>query len=101
MLAYVFLAFVRFYQLFISPLIGPRCRFQPTCSAYTLEAIRLHGAFKGGWLGLRRIGKCHPWGGFGYDPVPQSGSTNAHGRHTGTCATENLVNNVDHSRHSR
>ncbi|HEY5739246.1 MAG TPA: membrane protein insertion efficiency factor YidD [Gammaproteobacteria bacterium] len=58
------------YRYAISPLIGANCRFQPTCSAYAEEALRRHGAFKGGWLALKRIGKCHPWGGSGYDPVP-------------------------------
>jgi len=58
------------YRYTISPLIGANCRFQPTCSAYAEEALREHGAFKGGWLALRRIGRCHPWGGSGYDPVP-------------------------------
>lgn len=58
------------YRYAISPLIGANCRYQPTCSAYAEEALRKHGAFKGGWLALRRIGSCHPWGGSGYDPVP-------------------------------
>lgn len=66
---------VRFYQLFISPILGPRCRFQPTCSHYALEAIALHGGLRGGWLAMKRIAKCHPWGGFGYDPVPKGCST--------------------------
>lgn len=70
-LALLFLGIVRLYQLVISPLLGPRCRFQPTCSSYAVEAISLHGGLKGGWLTLKRISKCHPWGGFGYDPVPQ------------------------------
>lgn len=61
---------IRFYQYVISPLIGPRCRFMPTCSQYTIEAIRHHGPFKGLWLGIRRVSRCHPWGGHGYDPVP-------------------------------
>ena len=65
------IGFVRFYQLVISPLFPPRCRFQPTCSAYALEAIRLHGGLKGGWLAIKRVARCHPWGGNGYDPVPQ------------------------------
>jgi len=61
---------IRLYQLLISPWLGSNCRFQPTCSAYAEEAIRLHGVVHGGWLALRRIGRCHPWGGQGYDPVP-------------------------------
>ena len=61
---------VRFYQVCISPLKPPSCRFTPTCSEYALEALRKHGPFKGGWLALRRILRYHPWGGSGYDPVP-------------------------------
>lgn len=65
---------IRFYQLFLSPLMGKNCRFQPTCSHYMLEAIRVHGPFKGVWLGSKRITRCHPWGGEGYDPVPPKNS---------------------------
>lgn len=61
---------VRLYQLCISPLTPPSCRFTPTCSQYALEALRKYGPLKGGWLTLRRLAKCHPWGGSGYDPVP-------------------------------
>ena len=62
---------IQFYQVCISPLTGgPTCRFTPTCSQYALEAFRQYGPFKGGWLALRRILRCHPWGGSGYDPVP-------------------------------
>jgi hypothetical protein len=61
---------VRVYQLGISPLLGPRCRFYPTCSEYTRLALEEHGAVKGIWLGLRRISKCHPWHAGGHDPVP-------------------------------
>ena len=61
---------IRFYQLSISPLFPPSCRFTPTCSPYAIEAIRRHGPFKGLWLALRRLSRCHPWGGSGYDPVP-------------------------------
>ena len=61
---------IRFYQLFISPVLPPACRFYPTCSAYALEAIMTHGVLRGGWLALRRLARCHPWGGSGYDPVP-------------------------------
>ena len=63
---------VRLYRYFISPLLGPRCRFYPTCSAYMLEAIDRHGAVRGGLLGLRRLLHCHPWSGVhGHDPVPK------------------------------
>jgi len=61
---------VRFYRLVISPLIGSNCRYQPTCSAYALEALEKHGAIKGGWLAVKRITSCHPWGGSGIDNVP-------------------------------
>lgn len=67
--SFLFLGIVRFYQYFISPMFPPRCRYTPTCSAYMVESIKKHGAFKGGWKGLKRIGRCHPWGGSGYDPV--------------------------------
>ena len=66
-----FVFLIRFYQVCISPLKGgPSCRFTPTCSQYALEAFRRHGPFKGFYLSLRRILRCHPWGGHGYDPVP-------------------------------
>ena len=58
------------WRLLFSPLVGPACRFQPTCSAYALDALRHHGALKGSYLTLRRPARCHPWGGAGYDPVP-------------------------------
>lgn len=67
---------IRFYQICISPALhlfcGPAggCRFEPTCSQYFLEAVEMHGAFKGSWLGVKRLLRCHPWGGHGYDPVP-------------------------------
>lgn len=67
---YVFIALVRLYQILISPLLGSNCRFAPTCSAYSVEALQKHGAWKGGWLAIKRISRCHPWGGDGYDPVP-------------------------------
>lgn len=61
---------VRFYQIVISPLTPATCRFTPTCSHYTAEALQKHGLFKGGYLGVKRILSCHPWGRSGYDPVP-------------------------------
>ncbi|MBQ8671444.1 MAG: membrane protein insertion efficiency factor YidD [Alphaproteobacteria bacterium] len=61
---------IRFYQYFISPLCPGVCRFRPTCSQYMIEAIQIHGVIKGVVLGIKRILKCHPWGGSGYDPVP-------------------------------
>ena len=60
----------KIYQTIISPLLGPSCRFTPTCSQYAVEAIQKYGPFKGSWLSFKRILKCHPWGGSGYDPVP-------------------------------
>lgn len=66
---------VRAYRLFLSPWVGHGCRFQPTCSAYALEALARHGGIKGGWLTLRRILRCHPWGGQGHDPVPGTEAT--------------------------
>lgn len=71
MLRWLLILPIRFYQYAISPLLGPRCRFQPTCSHYAIEAIKEWGVLKGGWLALKRIGKCHPWGPWGYDPVPK------------------------------
>jgi uncharacterized protein len=67
---YVLLAVIRFYQRFISPLLGSSCRYYPSCSHYTYEAIEKYGVGKGGWMGLRRIARCHPWHPGGFDPVP-------------------------------
>ncbi|MBF9047876.1 membrane protein insertion efficiency factor YidD [Rhodobacterales bacterium LSUCC0031] len=68
--AYIVSLPVRFYRLVFSPWVGHGCRFQPTCSAYAMEALEKHGALKGSWLAIRRIGRCHPWGGSGIDNVP-------------------------------
>ena len=65
-----FLALVKFYQYCISPYTPPACRFTPTCSQYAVEALKKYGSIKGGWLTLKRLSRCHPWGGSGYDPVP-------------------------------
>ncbi|MGM9861916.1 MAG: membrane protein insertion efficiency factor YidD [Muribaculaceae bacterium] len=61
---------VRFYRACISPMLPPSCRYTPTCSEYALEALQRHVAIKGSWLAIKRILRCHPWGGSGYDPVP-------------------------------
>jgi hypothetical protein len=63
---------IRAYQLLVSPLLGPRCRFYPSCSSYALQALQQHGVMRGAWLSLRRIGRCHPWHEGGFDPVPHS-----------------------------
>ena len=63
-------ALVWVYRHAVSPLIGANCRYQPTCSAYAEEALSRYGAFRGGWIAVRRLARCHPWGGSGYDPVP-------------------------------
>jgi uncharacterized protein len=60
---------VRSYQLLLSPWFGGACRFSPSCSAYAIEALERHGAWQGGWMALRRIARCHPWGAAGFDPV--------------------------------
>lgn len=69
-IAIPFIWLVRFYQVAISPYTPSACRYSPTCSAYTVEALQKHGIIKGGWLAIKRISSCHPWGGSGYDPVP-------------------------------
>lgn len=61
---------IRFYQVCISPMFPASCRFTPTCSQYAIEAIRKHGVVKGLFLSIKRVSRCHPWGGHGYDPVP-------------------------------
>ncbi|MCX7745111.1 MAG: membrane protein insertion efficiency factor YidD [Flavobacteriales bacterium] len=76
MLGKLLILLVRFYQWAISPLFPASCRFQPTCSQYMIEAVQMHGPLKGLWLGIRRISRCHPWGGWGYDPVPPSPQKN-------------------------
>lgn len=77
LLAWPLLALVWLYRLLVSPWLGNNCRFEPSCSQYALEALREHGAFRGTWLTVKRIGRCHPWGGSGYDPVP--GKNNGEG----------------------
>ncbi len=67
---------IRFYQLLISPLLGNNCRYTPSCSEYSIQAIERFGVLRGSWLAIRRLGSCHPWGGCGHDPVPDK-----HARH--------------------
>ncbi len=69
-LSFILVIPIKLYQILISPLIGPNCRYHPTCSQYSIEAINKHGPFKGTWLAIKRISSCHPWGGSGHDPVP-------------------------------
>ena len=71
MTAKILLLLIRGYQLTLSSLFGGWCRFEPSCSVYATEAIRMHGARRGGWLALKRLAKCHPFGGHGFDPVPR------------------------------
>jgi len=71
MLAFPFIVLIRFYQYVISPLTPASCRYHPTCSQYSVQAIKEWGVIKGGWMALKRIASCHPWGGSGHDPVPK------------------------------
>ena len=80
MLSFALRGLVRLYQLLVSPLLPPRCRYLPTCSDYALEALATHGAARGSWLAARRLLRCHPWGGSGYDPVP--GPVPGHAAHS-------------------
>jgi putative membrane protein insertion efficiency factor len=70
LLSLPFIALIKIYQWIISPWFGQKCRFTPTCSHYALEALKKYGLLKGMWLAIKRISRCHPWGGHGYDPVP-------------------------------
>jgi putative membrane protein insertion efficiency factor len=69
-LSYPFILLIKIYQYIISPVMGPKCRFTPTCSHYASEALQKHGLIKGGWLTVKRVSRCRPGGGSGYDPVP-------------------------------
>jgi len=67
----ILIALIKFYRIALSPLCPGVCRYKPTCSQYMIEAIEAHGVVKGVWLGIKRLSRCHPWGGSGYDPVPE------------------------------
>ena len=69
-ITYQIIIIIKFYQFFISPILGQNCRYLPTCSEYSIQSIKKFGIFKGAFLSLKRISKCHPWGNHGYDPVP-------------------------------
>jgi putative membrane protein insertion efficiency factor len=79
----ILIGLIRFYQEAVSPWTPASCRYTPTCSGYAREAIEVHGAGRGVWLALKRFASCHPWGGYGYDPVPRSGAI--HGDEMGGC----------------
>ena len=72
MFKFLFIGLVKLYQWFLSPLFPPSCRYTPTCSAYTIEAIKEWGILKGWWMAVKRLAKCHPWGTHGPDPVPKN-----------------------------
>lgn len=74
----VLIAPIRLYQWTIGPMLGVNCRYAPSCSAYAIEAIDTHGIVRGGWLAARRLLRCHPWGGAGYDPVPAASHQTCH-----------------------
>lgn len=81
MIGHSMIAILRVYKRFLSPLLGPRCRFLPTCSEYAMQAIERFGPLKGSWLALRRIGRCHPLNDGGFDPVPECTHTRREGHY--------------------
>ena len=76
----ILIALIKLYRYAISPYLAPSCRFTPTCSSYAIEAVQRFGVFRGSWLAMRRIGRCHPWHSAGYDPVPDNNNLNLSGK---------------------
>jgi putative membrane protein insertion efficiency factor len=72
---HILIALIKLYRYAISPYLAPSCRYTPTCSSYAIEAVQRFGIFRGSWLAVRRIGRCHPWHAAGYDPVPENNSS--------------------------
>ncbi|TVP56369.1 MAG: membrane protein insertion efficiency factor YidD [Gemmatimonadales bacterium] len=90
MLRTVVIQLIRFYQAAISPYTPPSCRFTPTCSSYAIEAVDRFGVLRGGWLFIRRFGRCHPWGGEGYDPVPPAPESSPRSPEQSVAGTEEV-----------
>jgi putative membrane protein insertion efficiency factor len=88
MLKRALITLINIYKLTISPLIGPRCRFYPSCSQYAARAIQTHGSARGSYLALKRLLRCHPWHAGGYDPVPETGNTFTHSLHATDCCPD-------------
>ncbi len=86
---FILKALIKVYRYVVSPYLPANCRYQPTCSAYALEALQNHGPVKGSWLTVRRLARCHPWGGHGYDPVPSNSNTC---QHCGTQPSDSVSN---------
>jgi hypothetical protein len=83
--AWLLKGLVQLYRYTVSPYLGPVCRYMPSCSEYALDALSSHGAVRGGWLAARRVLRCHPWGGSGWDPVPAPGDGKRHDAHHRSC----------------
>lgn len=77
MMSWILIKLIRAYQFVLSPWVGSNCRFNPTCSNYAIDSVKQWGALRGGWLALKRIGRCHPWSDGGHDPVPQNPKHNS------------------------